>query len=588
MPRTAAPSQPPHDAARQINTLLELAMECVARDRGEATIRKWLMDLNVDALSDYARMCILADTILLSGDLLLAQPSASGATAFDRLARNTAAAANAGYLSILQKARFRLLQVAGPEPAGGLTAQDTLSGEALRIVSPDLPTLPANTALFARVAILEPGTAILAGSITPLDPAAQQAARNHMSAGALGVAANARWAEAVYRQVVRHGTLNIPGVNRPMDSCLDKEDDVLFSNDDNPMAILARKWAALGTAQPDADLLQRTREIAEPLTILVALEGAMVMREAGRQAMATALERMLLTLMETLARREHSGSGRPGLDSVANSVTAEIAAGRLPAQARAYFASLRLRLAGGAALRDHDDPALARLIQRIQGLRAKTVDQGCTEQEALAAADKVAELLDRYGLSLGEIDFENQVCNGIGVQTARRRFAPVDNCIPGIAEFFDCHVWLEQAAGETLRYVFFGLRSDVTAAEYLYALVERAFETETNAFRAGELYNHMEGARRTATNSFQIGLSDSICAKLNTMRQARETRHGATAGRDLVPLKAAIVDREVAKLGLNLSKRGVGGSKNVLSDAYAAGEEAGNRFEVTRGITQAA
>jgi hypothetical protein len=43
---------------------------------------------------------------------------------------------------------------------------------------------------------------------------------------------------------------------------------------------------------------------------------------------------------------------------------------------------------------------LQRLVQRIQGLRAKTVAHGCTEAEALAPAEKLAKLLDRHGLSL--------------------------------------------------------------------------------------------------------------------------------------------------------------------------------------------
>ena len=58
-----------------------------------------------------------------------------------------------------------------------------------------------------------------------------------------------------------------------------------------------------------------------------------------------------------------------------------------------------------------DDPALERLVQRIHGFRAKTVAQCCTEQEALAAPEKVAESLDRYGLSLSELDFRTQPCD---------------------------------------------------------------------------------------------------------------------------------------------------------------------------------
>jgi hypothetical protein len=228
------------------------------------------------------------------------------------------------------------------------------------------------------------------------------------------------------------------------------------------------------------------------------------------------------------------------------------------------------------------------LVQRIQGLRAKTVAQGCTEQEALAAAEKVAELLDRYGLSLGELDFRAQPCDGIGIQTNRRRFAPIDSCVPAIAAFFDCRVWVEQAKGMALRYVFFGLRGDVAAAQYLYEMVERAFETETEAFRAGDLYGRMAGERRSATNSFQIGLGRGISHKLQAIRTERHASQRSAAGRDLVPVKAAMVDEEVAKLGLDLHTREMGRGRRVLTDAFTAGEAAGQRFEFTPAITQAA
>ena len=59
-----------------------------------------------------------------------------------------------------------------------------------------------------------------------------------------------------------------------------------------------------------------------------------------------------------------------------------------------------------------------------------------------------------------ELDFQAQPCDGIGIQTSRRRFAPIDICVPGIAAFFDRRVWVEQSKGRALRYVFFGLRGD--------------------------------------------------------------------------------------------------------------------------------
>ena len=51
-----------------------------------------------------------------------------------------------------------------------------------------------------------------------------------------------------------------------------------------------------------------------------------------------------------------------------------------------------------------DASAFDKLRARIQTLRAKTIDNGCTEGEALAAAAKVSELLDRYELSLTDVE----------------------------------------------------------------------------------------------------------------------------------------------------------------------------------------
>ena len=588
MPRAASATPSPQVVGRQIAALLASAMQFVARERGEATVRKWLARRDVEEMSEDRMLAMAADALLLSADLLLSQPAGSGTTAFDRLARSRAgaSAAEAAAITALRHARFRLLRLEGDTQAREVLVRDVVSGEELRVVDTELPPLPGGTVLFGRVAMLGDGLCCLPGAITPLDPAAFAFARGHTAAGAPGVSAGARWAEAVYGHVVRHGTLDVPGLNRPTDF-LDSEDD-LFETEGGALFALALAWAALAEGPPDAALLQRTRQFADPPTILDALAAAVLARDAREEGMAIAFERLLLVQMETVWRRERGGSGTLSLDAVGHAMDAAIAAGRLPSGVRTQFATLRQRLAGGGGARRAGDPTLERLVQRIQGLRAKTVAQGCTEQEALAAAEKVAELLDRYGLSLGELDFRAQPCDGIGIQTTRRRFAPIDACIPDIATFFDCRVWVEQAKGTALRYVFFGLRGDVAAAQYLYEMVERAFETETDMFRASDLYARMTGERRSATNSFQIGLARGISGKLGSMRAARGASRHSASGRDLVPVKAAMVDEEVAKLGLDLHAREIGRGKRVLSDAFAAGEAAGQRLEFAPAITQAA
>jgi hypothetical protein len=192
----------------------------------------------------------------------------------------------------------------------------------------------------------------------------------------------------------------------------------------------------------------------------------------------------------------------------------------------------------------------------------------------------VAELLDRYGLELGEVELGQQQCEGFGVGTGRRRFAPIDACIPSIGLFCDCRVWSEKTASGEIRYVFFGLPADVAGARFLYERVERAFMDESEAFRRTKLYAaHDSGERRRATASFQTGLADGIARKLQALRAERETVMRQTSGRDLVPLKESVIESELARLGLRFSTRG-GRGRHVLRKAYAAGRTAAERFAV--------
>ena len=56
------------------------------------------------------------------------------------------------------------------------------------------------------------------------------------------------------------------------------------------------------------------------------------------------------------------------------------------------------------------------IAAKVRALLAKTVDKGCTEQEAVAAASKAKELMDRYQVDLSEAELEE---DGFAKGTAR-------------------------------------------------------------------------------------------------------------------------------------------------------------------------
>ena len=223
--------------------------------------------------------------------------------------------------------------------------------------------------------------------------------------------------------------------------------------------------------------------------------------------------------------------------------------------------------------------AFDKLRTRIQGLRAKTIDNGCTEGEALAAAEKVAELLDRHDLSLTDIEIREAPCERREYETHRKKRIPLDDCIGAIAEFCDCRVWREKDQAGEGRYVFFGLRADVEVAHYLTEVIDTAVRSELGRYKTSPDYQRFRHQDRHLANaSFAMGMVASIADKLMAMKAGRDQVNNSS-GRGLVVLKAAVVDTELGKLDLKL--RTVHRTSRMISPmAYDAGGEAGQSFTI--------
>lgn len=227
--------------------------------------------------------------------------------------------------------------------------------------------------------------------------------------------------------------------------------------------------------------------------------------------------------------------------------------------------------------------ALDKLKVRIQALRAKTVDNGCTEDEALSAAAKVAELLDCYDLSLTDVELRAAPCERRAYETHRKRRIPLDECIGAIANFCDCRVWREKNVAGESSYVFFGLRSDIEVAHYLTELIDSAVRAELGRFKTLSGYSQFRHQERHLANaSFALGMVASIADKLTAMKASRDyVNHSTSHG--LVVLKTSVVDAEFNKLDLKLRTQR-SNSRMVSMTAYEAGGVAGASLNMMPGI----
>lgn len=231
---------------------------------------------------------------------------------------------------------------------------------------------------------------------------------------------------------------------------------------------------------------------------------------------------------------------------------------------------------------------------RIKALTEKTVANGCTEAEAMSAAEMVGRLLERYALSMDEIEIRSSRCVQREVSLGGKRRRPIDGCVPSIARFCDCKVWLAHATDENdlasagtargKRYVFFGFETDADLATYLFEVIDRAVTTETQNFK--QTHPRLREVRlRQGTASFQHGLVARVAARLDAMHEERETSVKAHRSTDtaLILAKHQVVDDAFRETEVRLVSMSAVGAR-LNGRAYREGWAAGNKVNLLRPV----
>jgi hypothetical protein len=543
------------------------------------TLRRWLVGHAEPPEDTDAISCLMA----MAADLELFTPSMSGRTMVDRHLAAHAPATPTDQLACqaLGEARFRLVKFLEREGPELFWLEDLVTHERLMLLDSSISPLATGLTTAMRLCPLASGRHLLISARFTMDGATLEEAMTFVRPGRpLGH----RCAASLYRTAARRGVQPLPRstvhLNDP--DILDLIRDV--AEQFTPVEKLGLRWLDEGLA--DAELVLEARRLATVQDLVDALGLFGESEKGGPRELQAAYEEIAALQVETIAKRAKAGvaAANDVFDQVAAEIAGHIARGHMHPASRDLFDRLRRRwtvignghIAGAASQMAEID----RVIERIQALRAKTVDHGCTEAEAMAAAAKVSELLDRHDLTLDEVSVRRSDCEGVSVATGRKRRAPIDSCMEPIAAFCDCRVWTQEESDGGLSIVYFGLKADVEAARFLHDLIAETFDTETAAFRRGEIYQSLGGGdRRLAMNSFQIGLASGISGKLNTLKAARQSAGASRTGFDLVTVKHSVIDDEIDRLGLNFTTRSARSRRYLHGDAYDAGRAAGSLFE---------
>lgn len=223
------------------------------------------------------------------------------------------------------------------------------------------------------------------------------------------------------------------------------------------------------------------------------------------------------------------------------------------------------------------------IARRVRALLAKTVENGATESEAIAAAEKARQLLDAHRLTQADCEIEAEPIEDTIIDRPNAsKIAAVDYCLRGINKYCGTKSWFHTRGGaRKIRII--GLTSDVQMAIHLYRMLADTIKSESAIFlRDNRTYTV---SPRRMSQSFQVGMAIRVCDRLTEMAAALEPTAKTANGTALVVVKNALVKEAFAKLGLRLSNHGTRGMSIGNGGAYGAGQAAGNRVNLNRPVT---
>jgi Protein of unknown function (DUF2786) len=193
--------------------------------------------------------------------------------------------------------------------------------------------------------------------------------------------------------------------------------------------------------------------------------------------------------------------------------------------------------------------AKERLLKQLQGLRELTTARGCTEAEALSAAEKCQELMDKYGFSASEIRAARvDICEDESVVVGKDRMHEVSRLSWVISKYTDTKgvfKWKWKTGEDACRVMeYFGFPADVQVAIYLTNVFREALDREWAAYWKIARHQNPTIHGRTARLSFMCGMVHSIHNRLQEKIKEREAvRQTVTTSRELMCLKAEVVHR---------------------------------------------
>ena len=226
-----------------------------------------------------------------------------------------------------------------------------------------------------------------------------------------------------------------------------------------------------------------------------------------------------------------------------------------------------------------------KIIAKIKALLSKTTENGCSEQEAIAAFEKASELLKLHNLTMDNVILNGQESILLQIETDDRRRTQAYKTLVAVAKFCDCKVYIDTRKDKIKIVCFFGLEIDVYMCKYLFEMINNSIETCTDAFKKTALYIVNNQSRKTLSTNFQLGMVSRIHERLMEMTKERHVQEN-TSSAGIVLVKNAKVENDWEKYSESLKLKKPQTVKNKYDEeSYLAGQIQGDGVNLNRPLS---
>ena len=223
------------------------------------------------------------------------------------------------------------------------------------------------------------------------------------------------------------------------------------------------------------------------------------------------------------------------------------------------------------------------VLKKLRAFAQRTVENGCTEAEAIAAAEAMQKLQHEYNMTLTDADILDAEYVTEKMQLGNQRMHPVVGAVMGVGIFTSTKMY---KSGATL--FIFGEKHKVDNAIYLISTIQSAMELEFLNYRGTEAYLRETWYHhgQTIRSSFMNGMAHRLYHRLLQMHKElmeQDVTVSPTTGNSLVVLSDKALEEAFRRQNPNL-RSGRRQTTSRSANASAAGRSAANRVGLRSGV----